>query len=107
LNFFFSPSHKKRVQEIFTKLTNIKSDESHFSEIENLFFESIGIVRMYGSNVDDNKFLADLKKLEANEYMLIQDRTLTKKNRETGIRRLKNSIKQILQKCLKQSVTLV
>ncbi len=107
MNFLFSQSHKERVKEIFTKLTNTKSDESHFSEIENLFFEVISIVRIYGNNLDDNKFLADLKKLEANEYMLILDRKLTKKNRETGIRRLKNSIKQILQKWLKQAVAVV
>ncbi len=102
MNFSYSPAHIQRVKDIFIKLSNAKSDESHFSEIENLFFEVISIVRMYGNDFDDNKFLADLKKLESNEYKLVQDRTLTKKNRETMIRRLKNSFRQILQKWLKQ-----
>jgi hypothetical protein len=102
LNFLFSQAHIERVKEILTSLTNTKSDESHFSGIENLFFEVISIVRIYGNDVDENKFLAQLKKLETNEYKVVQDRTLTKKNRETMIRKLKNSIKQILQKWLKQ-----
>ncbi len=102
MNFLFSHPHKERVKEIFTKLNNTKSDESHFSEIENLFFELISIGRTYGNDLEDNKFLADLKRLETNEYKVVQDKTLTKKNRETMIRRLKNSIKQILQIWLKQ-----
>lgn len=102
MNFLFTNEHKERVKEIFTKLTDTKSDESHFSQIENLFFEMIAIVRMYGQDVNDNTFLADLKKLEINEYKFIQDKTLTKKNRETKIRGLKNSIKQVLQKWLNQ-----
>ncbi len=102
MNFLFSQAHIERVKEILTSLTNTKSDESHFSEIENLFFEVISIVRIYGNDVDENKFLAQLKKLETNEYKVVQDRTLTKKNRETMIRKLKNSIKLILQKWLKQ-----
>ncbi len=87
---------------MFTKLTNTKSDESHFLEIENIFFEVIGIARIYGNDVKDNKFLADLKKLETNDYKLVQNRALTRKNKEAMIRRLKNSLKQILQKRLKQ-----
>ncbi len=102
MNFLSSPAHIERVKEILIRLTNTKSNESHFSEIENLFFEVISIVRIYGNDLVENKFLAQLKKLEINEYRLVQDRTLTKKNRETMIRRLKNSIKQILQKWLKQ-----
>lgn len=102
MNFSYSLTHIQRVKEIFIALTNTKSDESHFSEIENLFFEAISIVRIYGNDLVDNKFLGDLKKLESSEYKLVQDRTLTKKNRETMIRRLKNSIRQILQKWLKQ-----
>ncbi len=101
MNFLFSQEHTNRIKEILARLTNTKSSESHFSEIENLFFEVISIVRMYGNNIDENKFLAQLKTLESNEYKLVQNRTLTKKNRESMIRKLKNSIKQILQKQLK------
>lgn len=49
---------------MFTKLTNTKSDESHFLVIENIFFEVIGIARIYGNDINDNKFLADLKGLK-------------------------------------------
>ncbi len=102
MSFLFSQTHAERVKEMFTKLTNTKSDESHFLEIENIFFEVIGIARIYGNDVNDNKFLADLKRLETNDYRLVQNRALTRKNREAMIRKLKNSLKQILQKRLKQ-----
>jgi hypothetical protein len=93
--------HKERLSTIYKKISLTPSDEASFVNLENLFYEVLFIAR---ENKDDeeNGFLNDFKKIEANEYKLTQDKYIKSKQRERVIKQFKNCFKAKLHLWLKK-----
>jgi hypothetical protein len=93
--------YKERLTTIYKKISLTPSDEASFVNLENLFYEVLFIAR---ENKDDeeNGFLNDFKKIEANEYKLTQDKYIKSKQRERVIKQFKNCFKAKLHLWLKK-----
>lgn len=88
--------HKLIFENTKKSLTNIGAKESNFLKVEILFYDIIGIARMYGEDLSANRFLASLKQLQMNEYQETKNLFKKSSQRERVIRRFISQLKSIL-----------
>jgi|SRR6476660_5828344 len=79
--------HSQRLEEMKRQLSIIGFKESNFLKIELLFYDAIEIARAYGNDPHENKLLATLKDLQANEYQNTKSHFKKSSQREQVIRR--------------------
>ena len=98
-----SVEHKKQLEAIRRNLNLLGAKESNFIKVELLFYDSLSVAREYGDDVNDNRLLAALKQLQANEYR--QSKALFNKStqREQVIRRFISSLKNVLTAAVRNS----
>jgi hypothetical protein len=91
-----TPEHKHHLETIKKNLSIIGSKEANFLKIELLFYEAMEVARQYGDEVNENKLLAALKEVQANEYK--DTKTLFKKSsqREQVIRKFIAKFRSVL-----------
>lgn len=87
---------QKRFEEIRKTVSMIGAKESSFLRVELLFYEALTIAREYGNDSDGNIFLAQLKKVQANEYEKTKEHTQKSTQREQHIRRFITQFKKAL-----------
>jgi hypothetical protein len=87
---------KNRFEEIKRQLLQIGSKESEFIRVELLFYEALTISRHYGEELAENKLLAALKHLEANEYGATRQKFIKSKQMEKVIRQFISEFKNVL-----------
>lgn len=78
--------HKDQFREMQKRVSVIGHKESTFTSIEVLFYEALTIARSYGSQ-ESNPLLAELKKIEENEYRQTTELFRKSAQREKVIRR--------------------
>jgi hypothetical protein len=88
--------HKERLEEIKKRLTVIGSKESSFTSIELLFYETLSISREYGNSILDNKLLANLKELEADQYKRTKEFYKKGHQRENAIKKFITRLRAII-----------
>jgi len=98
-----SIEHKHRFEEIKKRLSEIGFREANFLKIELLFYEAIEIARSYSDDVNENKLLAALKQLQANEYADTKKLYKKSSQREQVIRSFINLLKKALSAAIKNS----
>ncbi|RYF86883.1 MAG: hypothetical protein EON98_02305 [Chitinophagaceae bacterium] len=88
--------HQLQLENIKKMTASIGAKESSFLKVELLFYEAMDIARLYGNDVEENKLLAALKRLQANAYS--DTKVLLKKSsqQEQVIRRFISQFKAIL-----------
>lgn len=93
-----SQEHKQRFIEIKASLAELGCREATFIRVELLFFEALTISRSYSNNEQENRLLAALKDLQANDYAAASGNFAKAIQRERAIRRFVNGFKIILTK---------
>lgn len=91
-----STSHKQRFDEMKKKMTVIGNKESGFTQIELLFYEALSISRMYGDDLSKNGLLAELKKIQSDQYQKTKEPTHKSRRRELTIRHFITRLKTAL-----------
>jgi len=77
------------------KLSLIGNKESSFTQVELLFYEALSISRTYGDDIAKNGLLAELKKIQTDQYQKTME--LTRKNRrELNIKHFITKLKTAL-----------
>lgn len=82
-----SKVHKDQFREMQKRLIVIGHKESTFTSVEVLFYQALTIARSYGSEEESNPLLAELKKIEENEYRQTTELFRKSAQREKVIRR--------------------
>jgi hypothetical protein len=84
-------------------LAAIGSKEENFLRIELLFFDVNNVARTYGDDPAENKLLAALKQLQANQYRETQTKFKKSVQRERIIGRFSNQLRNILTAAIKNN----
>jgi hypothetical protein len=63
-----SIEHKLLFGEMKKSLSVFGARESNFINVELLFYKAVAVAREYGQDVEENRLLAALKDLQANQY---------------------------------------
>jgi hypothetical protein len=90
-----STEHRHRFDEIKKRLSIIGNRESSFTQVELLFYEALSISRNYGDDVNKNGLLADLKRIQTDQYQKTKELT-RKSRREINIRHFITKLKTVL-----------
>lgn len=93
--------HRQQLEEMKRQLSIIGFRESNFLKIELLFYDAIEIARAHGNDVNDNKLLARLKELQANEYLNTKNLFKKSSQREQVIRRFITGFRSALSAGIK------
>ena len=86
----------QRFEEIRKSLQVLGHKESEFVKIELLFFEVLSISKTYGEDPGQNSFLAELRKLQHDQYEKTKNATMKANERESAIRRFIVALRKIL-----------
>lgn len=92
---------KQQFEEIKRRLSIIGFKEANFLKIELLFYEAMEIARVYGNDSQENKLLAALKQLQANQYQNTKNLFKKSSQREQVIRRFITGFKTVLSAGIK------
>jgi hypothetical protein len=93
--------HRQQLEEMKRQLSIIGFKESNFLKIELLFYDAIEIARAYGNDLNENKLLARLKELQANEYQNTKHLFKKSSQREQVIRRFITGFRSALSAGIK------
>lgn len=96
-----SIAHKKMFEEIKKDLTSTGAKEGNFIKVELLFYQAISIAREYGDDENENRLLAALKQLQAEQYQKTKAFFKKSTQREKAIRQFINSTKAVLTIAIK------
>lgn len=81
-----SVSHKSRFEEIRKALAILGCREASFLKVQLLFFEALTISRNYGEDPQENVLLAELKKVQNDQFEKTKEVTSKSRQREVRIR---------------------
>ena len=96
-----SAEDKRKLEEIRKSLAIIGSKEATFIKVELLFFEALSLAREYGDDENENKLLASLRQLQANQYQATKALHKKSSQREQVIKRFISQLKIVLSASIK------
>lgn len=91
-----STPHRRRLEEIRRTVGLLGCKESNFIRVELLFFEVLDLSREYGTETATNPLLADLLKLQEDQYEKTKAPTARRTQKEIVIRHFISGFKRIL-----------
>ena len=94
---------KANLKGIYTKLLAIHCNQNSVTEIELLFFEVLSICRNSIDEPDFFDLLAKLRLVQYKEYLNMQNKNLTVKNKVLAIKRFRNSFRLAIFSTLKKN----
>ena len=94
---------KHFLEEMKKQLATLGSKESNFLRVELLFYDALQLARNYGSNLQENKLLADLKQLQSTGYADAKSKCKKVSAQERIIKRFIVQFKLVLKNALKKN----